>query len=136
MSNIILGVLAAGAAGICAAYLYKRNGTFQKLKFPETVPTVNITNKKKVDGSASFEDMVSWFKSIPNLDKSKHTPFIADAVKFADLFHYIPTGNKALLLGIYEDSSDQIINHLLIEMDAFDSKTIEILGNDSLVVLS
>lgn len=136
MSNIILGVIAAGAAGLCAAYLCYHKGIAGGLKFPKTVPATCITNKKTVEGSASFNDMVSWFKSIYNLDKTKHTPFIADAVKFADMFNYTPTGKKALLLGVYEEESDKIVNHLLIEMDSFDAKTTEVLGNDPLVVLS
>lgn len=133
--NIILSVAAIAAVGY-ASYMCYRKGTLKQSKFPKSVPLTCIKNKKTVKGAVSFNDMVSWFKSIPNLDSKKHTPFIADAVKVADMFHYTPIDKKALLLGVYEKESDQIIHHLLIEMDSLDAKTIEILGKDPIVVLN
>lgn len=44
--------------------------------------------------------------------------------------------NKRLLLGVYDEKADEINKALLIIADAFDEKTLEVLGNESLVVLS
>ena len=44
--------------------------------------------------------------------------------------------NKRLLLGVYDEKANEINKALLIIADAFDEKTLEVLGNESLVVLS
>lgn len=91
--------------------------------------------KKIIDGELNFQDVVSWFKNIDNLNQEIDTPFIAKADKFCDLLGCTPTKKNSIFIGVYNNKSEIITHALLIETDHLDSKTKEILGNESLVVL-
>ena len=46
------------------------------------------------------------------------------------------TINVFYSVGVYDEKTDEITKSLLIIADAFDEKTLEVLGNEPLVVLS
>ncbi len=112
-------------------YFLKRS----KSSFPKSLPLLKQINRKKVDGTLVFEDIVGWFKSIDNIDKETDTPFIADANKFKDMLGP-SSSKKSILIGVYNKKNDVITHHLLLEADDIDKKTREILGGESLVVLN
>lgn len=108
---------------------------------------------KVVEGTLSFNDVVGWFKS-QNLNPEKNTPFIALFDNFKQMLlgdkleaksdFCIPPSSEIgqhedkkaqLLLGVYNEDTDEISPSLLILADAFDEKTSEVLGDESLVVL-
>ena len=147
---LVFGALAA-AAGAGAVYYGFKKGIFKKK--PKTVKQLGNLEIKKIEGTLSFADVVSWFKKL-SLDPHKDTPFVALADKFEEIFSsyfknentivypQLPddtlkeSNNKRLLLGVYDEKSDEITKALLVIADAFDEKTLEIMGNEPLVVLS
>ena len=147
---LVFGALAA-AAGAGAVYYGFKKGIFKKK--PKTVKQLGNLEIKKIERTLSFADVVSWFKKL-SLDPHKDTPFVALADKFEEIFSsYFKTentivypqlpddtlkesNNKRLLLGVYDEKSDEITKALLVIADAFDEKTLEIMGNEPLVVLS
>lgn len=92
--------------------------------------------RKVIHGILNFAtEVVNWFKSL-FLDKNKHTPFIADAEQFKDMLKTAPTRNVGIFEGVYDEEADEIIANRYLEADKVDQKTKEVLGNESLVVLS
>lgn len=151
MSTIlIMGAVtvAVGAGVVC--YSYKK-GLFKK-KTKSIKPMSNLSIKQ-IEGTLSFGDVVGWFKTL-SLDKEKDTPFIALADKLEDMitsyfksdniivYPPLPDGiledqnKKRLLLGVYDEKNDEVSNALLLVADSFDAKTLEVLGEEALVVLS
>lgn len=151
MSTIlIMGAVtvAVGAGVVC--YSYKK-GLFKKRT--KSIKPMSNLSIKQIEGTLSFGDVVGWFKTL-SLDKEKDTPFIALADKLEDMitsyfksdniivYPPLPDGifedqdKKRLLLGVYDEKNDEVSNALLLVADSFDSKTLEVLGEESLVVLS
>ena len=101
----------------------------------------------------AFTDVVGWFKSL-SLNPQKDTPFVALADQIENMVgSYFKSDNvivypplpddvfkeqnkKRLLLGVYDEEVGEVKNAQMIIVDAFDEKTLEVLGNESLVVLS
>lgn len=89
-----------------------------------------------IDGTLNFADVVGWFKQIDGLVQDKDIPFFADASQFKESLKRTPQKNCAFFLGIYNEEKDEITHSLLIECDACDAKTKDVLGSESLVVLN
>lgn len=151
MSTILIvgaGVVVVGAA---AAYYSYKKGLFQKQT--KSVKPMSNLSVKQIEGTLSFGDVVGWFKSL-SLDKEKDTPFIALADQVEDMitsyfksdniivYPPLPDGiledqdKKRLLLGVYDEKSQEVSNAMLLVADSFDAKTLEVLGEEKLVVLS
>lgn len=96
---------------------------------------VGNLEKRVVDGNLNFQDVVSWFKKIENLNQAIDTPFIARAKDFCELLDCVPSKTNSVFIGVYNNKLETITHALLLETDHLDSKTKEILGNESLVVL-
>jgi len=119
-------------------YNYSKNKGF---KFP--IPFKSNKAKEEIQGNINFNDVVAWFKTL-DLHQGIDMPFIADATnpafkKLLDLSQHavvIPTGKKALYLGVFNAAKEEIITGKLIIADGFDEKTNEILGKEALVVLN
>ncbi|MCI5776150.1 MAG: hypothetical protein MR215_00725 [Bacteroidales bacterium] len=95
-----------------------------------------------VDGECRFIDCVAWFKNL-KLNKEADIPFVLDYTKFQDKFaggeFKVPvTKPCAVLLGVYNEKSDEMPNMQIIQCDKFDEKLVETLGaaENGLVVLS
>lgn len=90
-----------------------------------------------VQGILNFvQHVVGWFKKIYNLDKERHTPFIADMNKFKDMLAQAPTKNVGIFEGVYDEVADEITHTREVDADSLDSKTKQIMGGEDLVVLS
>lgn len=111
----------------------KSNVSDRRMKFPlDRVPC----NRKTIEGTLNFADVVGWFKQIEGLDQQKDVPFIADAARFEDALKIGPIKNRALFMGVYDEKKDEITHNLCIECNDFDAKTKEVLGDEALVVLN
>lgn len=146
---VILGAVTVTVAAGVVYYGYKK-GLFKKKKTVKPICNLNI---KKVEGTLAFTDVVGWFKSL-SLNPQKDTPFVALADQFENMIgSYFKSDNvivypplpddvfkeqnkKRLLLGVYNEEADELNKALLIIADDFDEKTLEVLGDEPLVVLS
>ena len=151
MSTIIICGTVGVAVGLGAVYYGYKKGLLKK----ESKPIKPISNLKikQLEGALSFGDVVGWFKML-SLKKEKDIPFIALADKSEEMiasyfkpdniivYPPLPDGmledpsKKRLLLGVYDEETDEVSNALLLVADSFDEKTLEVLGEESLVVLS
>ena len=151
MSTLLIVGAATIAVGAGVVFSGYKKGFFKNKS--KSVKQIHNLEIKKIEGTLSFSDVVGWFKKL-SLDSQKDTPFVALADKFEEMFtSYFKTenmivypplpnvtfngpNNKRLLLGVYDEKTDEITKYLLIIADAFDEKTLEVLGNEPLVVLS
>lgn len=149
MSYILtFGIGALVGAG--ALYYAYKKGAFKQNRPKKAIEGLSV---KVIEGTLSFNDVVGWFKS-QNLKKEEDTPFIALFDKCRETIFgeqlganwdfTIPPLSEVVLhedkkakifLGVYNEEKDEIIPSLLILADAFDEKTTEVFGNESLVVL-
>lgn len=150
MSTILIIGAVTVAVGAGVVYYSYKKGLFKKKKVVKPICNLKV---KDVQGTLSFPNVVGWFKSL-HLDPQKNTPFVALAdqlenmigsyFKSDNVFVYPPLpddvfkdqSKKRLLLGVYNEETDEVSNAMLIVADAFDEKTLEVLGNESLVALS
>jgi len=140
--KILLGVLSAAVLACGAYYIIKNNisKTNNDLKL----------DRRSIDGTLSFDDIVSWFKGL-NLERENDIPFICFADKFQDLIKEkfnlnIPESHietlfesdkKArLVLGVYNERRNALSHLTLLESDQLDEKTLQVLGDESMVVLN
>ena len=126
MKVFVIIALIVAAIG---AYFYrqkKKNGV-------EIIPDV-------LDSELSFDDVVAFFKS-KNLNKGVDTPFMAngDSAKLKGILRQpYPQGKEgyvSLLFGIYDSKSDEIKDFKLVYAKSLSPKILEVLGNDSFVIL-
>ncbi len=150
MSTILIVGAVTVAVGAGVVYYSYKKGLFKKKK---TVKPICNMSTKKIEGALAFTDVVGWFKSL-SLNRQKDMPFIALADQIEnEIGSYFKSDNvivypplpedvfeeqnkKRLLLGVYDEETDEVSKALMIIADAFDEKTLEVLGNESLVVLS
>ena len=146
--ELILGLGCIVVAGIIGIAIHARkkqtvNAQPQSSKdndenFPRTIPYVGKVQGDEVE-KLDFGNVVGWFKCIPNFNKEKHIPFIANAnsPEFKKIIDFGSTEKKyAIFIGVYDEDSEKIIKHHLILTDTVDSKTEQVLGNEPLVVLN
>lgn len=96
---------------------------------------VNLV-RKVINGILNFaKQVVGWFKSL-RLDPQKDTPFIADASEFKEMLKTAPKKNVGIFEGVYNEDADEITANRYLDADEVDQKTKDVLGNESLVVLS
>ncbi|MEE1542697.1 MAG: hypothetical protein UF067_09535 [Paludibacteraceae bacterium] len=94
--------------------------------------------KKVINGIFNFaKHMVSYFKNL-NLNQEEQTPFIANAntPEFKQMLGCAPKKNVGIFQGVYNDQTEEIEHAEYIEADKIDSKTKDVLGRESLVVLN
>lgn len=131
-TGLIFGVAAAIGAGVIY-YSYKNS----RSRGEKTVKPIDNLDMKEIDGILAFPDVVGWFKQL-QLNPKNDTPFIALADKVENVigpyfksetkFCYPSSQNddfrskdkKRLLLGVYNEATDEITHALIIEADAFD----------------
>lgn len=96
----------------------------------------NNYSVRQIDGKIDFyNDVVNWFNKLYYLDQERHVPFIGVAKLLNDFHHYTPIKEKCLFLGVYDEKTEEIVEHLFLEADCFDEKLIAVLGDEPLVVL-
>ena len=88
-----------------------------------------------IEGCLNFLEVVNWFKTL-KLDKTKHIPFVAKASAMQNYLSIQPTKKVALFIGVFDETTEEIIHAKLINADELDEKTREVLGDEDLVVLT
>lgn len=127
MDNLGIVIIAAVVGGI-VYYQLKKKSDIQ-------------LNEEVVDTELLMDDVISFFK-MQKLDQKKHLPFMAngDCAEFRKLFHApypkAKEGYCSLLIGVYDEQTQEIIVSKLIHAKLLDRKILEILGNENLVVLN
>ena len=127
MDNLGIVIIAAVVGGI-VYYQLKKKSDIQ-------------LNEEVVDTELLMDDVISFFK-MQKLDQKKHIPFMAkgDSTEFRKLFHApypkAKEGYCSLLIGVYDEQTQEIIVSKLIHAKLLDRKILEILGNENLVVLN
>ena len=131
---LILGIIALILVIVFAIAFSKKPTLVAKIK--------KLSKKEKISppvktiyGSVNFMEVVNYFKSL-KLDKEKHIPFVAKAEAFKEMLKFEPKKQVALFIGVFDEKSNEIIHPQIIESDELDAKTLEVLGNEHLVVLS
>ena len=97
---------------------------------------VSSCETKKVQ-NILFVDIVAYFKSL-SLKKDRDIPFVANLndEKTKTMFEKHPEASCVLLVGTYNEESDELENMQILVSDTMDDKCSEILKNDAFVVLS
>lgn len=89
-----------------------------------------------IDGIFNFFDnVVGWFRE-QFLVPERHTPFIGNEEAIKGMLKTAPKKDVGIFRGVYDNQTDEITELEVVEADSLDAKTIEVLGNDPLVVLS
>ncbi len=131
---LILGIIALVLVIVFAIAFSKKPTLVEKIKklFKKEKITPPV---KTIDGSVNFMEVVNYFKSL-KLDKEKHIPFVAKAEAFKEILIFEPKKQVALFIGVFDETTDEIIHPQIMEADELDAKTLEVLGNEYLVVLN
>ena len=96
---------------------------------------VNLV-RKVVHGVLNFcREVVDWVKSL-RLNPQEDTPFIANASEFKEMLKTAPKKDVGIFEGVYNEETDEITANRYLDADEVDQKTKNVLGNESLVVLS
>ena len=84
-----------------------------------------------------FKHVVTWFKQL-SLDPQEDTPFVVDAERMNELLQNAPVVECGIFEGVYNEETNTITHHQLIEAEYLDEQTESILSqsNNGLVVLS
>ena len=145
MSKLSKILLLSGIAGsgVLLNYLWQKTNTVkeEELSSPKKklIPLDNCVikdlNRKQISGTLNFNDVVSWFKNIPDLNQNVDIPFIAKAEDFKEMLGTLPSKSFGVFIGVYNEASEYITHHLYIEADELDEQTKEVMGEESLVVL-
>lgn len=127
MDNLGIVIIAVVVGGI-VYYQFKKKSDLQ-------------LNEEVVDTELLMDDIISFLK-IQQLDQKRHVPFMVngDCSKFRKLFHApypkAKEGYCSLLIGVYDEKTQEIVVNKLIHAKSLDKKIIEIFGNEKLVVLN
>ena len=127
MDNLGIVIIAVVVGGI-VYYQFKKRAGIQ-------------LNEEVVDAELSMDDVVSFFK-MQKLDQERHIPFIAngDCAKFRKVFHApypkAKEGYCSLMIGVYDEKTQEIIVNKLIHAKSLDKKIIEVMGNENLIILN
>lgn len=96
---------------------------------------VNLV-RRVVNGVLNFvKEVVNWFRRL-KLDRNKDIPFVADGKEFKDLLKTAPKKDVGIFEGVYNEDKDEITAHQYVDADSVDQQTKDVMGNESLVVLS
>lgn len=93
---------------------------------------------KFINGCINFvKHILSWFKNLP-LIQARDVPFIANAnsEEFKQLLKKAPVKNVGIFQGVYNQETEEITHHEYLDADSVDEETYNVLGKESLVVLS
>lgn len=84
-----------------------------------------------------FSHVVGWFKNLA-LNQQEDIPFVINAKdpQFKAMLKNAPVKNVGVFEGVYNERTEEITHHEYLAADAIDSKTREVMGSESLVVLT
>ena len=84
-----------------------------------------------------FNNIVGWFKGL-RLKKEEDIPFVINAKdpQFREMLKNAPQKNVGLFEGVFNERTDEITHHEYLAADAIDNQTRQVIGNESVVVLT
>lgn len=80
-------------------------------------------------------DVAAYFKGL-SLMQGTHIPFVAQDEGFRNIVKDIPAEKPFVLLGVYNNQTDEVEHAKLIVADQIDQSVKNVLGNEKLVTLS
>lgn len=92
-----------------------------------------LSTSENVD-ELRMSDVVSYFKG-KALVKDRDIPFIATVAGFSKVVS-IPNKDNGYILGVYNESADELTDVRLIYAKSVDEKFKSVIGNEQLIVLS
>lgn len=127
---IIIGVAIAGIG----YYAYKKSKKSENTLIDKIA---KIIKKEQITTETceviKQKDVTSFFKSLP-LIKGRHIPFVARASKFTQ-FLDIPNGEYNVMLGVYDELSDELSSVKIIVAKTWDTEFATMIGKEELIVL-
>ncbi len=92
--------------------------------------------EETVEGDLKLEDVVAYFKTL-SMVKGKQIPFLAlPGEEKLKVMNIKSNKSKVLILGVYNNDKDSLNPMKIVYADGFDEELTEVLGNETLVVLS
>ncbi|MBD5403141.1 hypothetical protein HDR58_10175 [bacterium] len=94
--------------------------------------------RKIINGIISFMGhVVNWFRGL-HLNQERHSPFICNAQKeeIKKMLKSAPVRDVGIFKGVYDEQTGEIIHSELLDGDALDTQTKNILGDEAIVVLT
>lgn len=92
--------------------------------------------EETVEGDLKLEDVVAYFKTL-SMVKGKQIPFLAlPGEEKLKVINIKSNKSKVLILGVYNNDKDSLNPMKIVYADGFDEELTEVLGNETLVVLS
>lgn len=91
-----------------------------------------------INGVINFiNNIVGWFKGL-HLKQEEDIPFVINAKdpQFREMLRNAPQKNVGIFEGVYNESTEEITHHEYLAADAIDNQTRQVMGNESIVVLS
>lgn len=132
---IIVVIVALGAA--ITFFLLRRKKQKSKIecKLSHSPFPQNII-EEKVD-TIIYTDIVAYFKNLP-LIKGQDTPFVATYKFYEDILKIMPITDKktTLLIGTFNEKTNNLENVKTIMARSFDNRTKEILSKDSILAIN
>ena len=142
MTTLETCLVAAGCVLVAGGVVYAIMKKGNRYDGASTAPDLKVVTeyikkhgnleRQRAEGPVKMTDVVAWFRSL-NLDQKKNIPFV---MRVADNVPGEVKSSKPILLGVYDKNADEIAKALLIEGDAWDQQLTEVIGNETLVVLS
>lgn len=133
MNKIIIGGVFLAMAGV-AYYEYNR--------YRQLVKNWYLSKVEVLDGKLEFSSIVSFFRTL-NLDKEIHIPFACREggkgfSKFfgSKSFPEHKDGYQTIFIGVYNEKKNEIEAFKVIYAKELDDKTVDVFGNEYLVVLN
>ena len=95
-----------------------------------------IIDRKVINGILDFtKEVVGYFRNL-NLKPQIHVPFVANMNSFKEKLKKAPVKSVGIIVGVFNEQTDDFEDVCQVEADGLDQKTREVLGREELVVLS
>ena len=131
MNSIVITTVAVAAAGGLLYFFYKKGSQGRYF-------CINNENSETVDGELKMSDVVNYLK-LRRLSQDKHTPFMAKLSnsKIRGMVKGdLKQGYEAIFIGVYNNKTNEIeIMHVFFAK-SLDQQIIELMGDETLIVLS
>lgn len=113
------------------AYNNKRKGNINLSRFMGSLGNVPVEHC----GILKMSDVTAYYKNL-SLMQGIYIPFMAQDESFRDIVKDIPADKPCVLLGVYNNQTDNVEHAKLIVADQIDQSVKDVLGNEKLVTLS
>lgn len=130
---IIVVIVALGAAITFFLLRRKKQNSKIECKLSHSPFPQNII-EEKVD-TIIYTDIVAYFKSLP-LIKGQDTPFMATYKFYEHIITPITDPKTTLLIGTFNEKTNNLENVKIIMARSFDNRTKEILSKDSILAIN